>query len=80
MRARVSEFLQQVFGQKRVLRDRIPGIMHTMIFYGFLTLFIGTDIIAMEEDFTIPTLGPDAGRILTGQFNSIRSMSLRSIH
>src|SRR3712207_7980810 len=44
--ARLSEFLQQVFGQKRVLRDRIPGIMHTMIFYGFLVLFIGTDIIA----------------------------------
>ena len=66
--SRLSEFLQQIFGQKRVLRDRMPGIMHTMIFYGFLALFIGTDIIAMEEDFTIPTLGPDAGRILTGSF------------
>jgi Fe-S oxidoreductase len=66
--ARLSEFLQQIFGQKRVLRDRTPGIMHTMIFYGFLALFIGTDIIAMEEDFTIPTLGPDAGRILAGPF------------
>ncbi len=66
--ARLSEFLQQIFGQKRVLRDRAPGIMHTLIFYGFLTLFIGTDIIALEEDFTIPTLGPDAGKILTGTF------------
>src|SRR5688500_9590119 len=54
--ARLSDFLQQIFGQKKVLRDRIPGIMHTMIFYGFLALFIGTDIIAAEEDFTIPVL------------------------
>lgn len=66
--ARTTDFLQQIFGQKRVLRDRIPGIMHAMIFYGFLVLFIGTDIIAIEEDFSIPTLGPERGRIITGGF------------
>src|SRR5215210_1565014 len=37
---RTSDFVQQIFGQKKVLRDRMPGIMHTMIFYGFLALFI----------------------------------------
>ena len=57
-----------VLGQKRVLRDRIPGIMHTFIFYGFLALFIGTDIIAAEADFTIPLAGEEAGKILTGGF------------
>ncbi len=60
--------LTQVFGQKRVLRDRKPGSMHALIFFGFLALFIGTDIIAVEEDFTIPALGPDAGKILVGGF------------
>lgn len=65
---RLREFLVQVFGQKRVLRQRKPGSMHALIFFGFLTLFIGTDIIAVEEDFTVPLIGPDAGRILVGGF------------
>ena len=77
--ARLSEFLQQIFGQKRVLRDRRPGIMHAMIFYGFLVLFIGTDIIAMEEDFTIPTMGPDAGRILRGDFYNFYEFTLDTL-
>src|SRR5262245_23417119 len=62
--ARTMELLLQVFGQKRVLRDRKPGTMHALIFFGFLTLFIGTDIIAVEEDFTVPLIGPQAGKIL----------------
>ncbi len=66
--ARVTEFLAQVFGQKKVLRDRRPGIMHALIFFGFLALFIGTDIIAVEEDFTLPLMGEEAGKILVGGF------------
>ncbi len=77
--ARLSEFLQQIFGQKRVLRDRMPGIMHAMIFYGFLALFIGTDIIAIEEDFTIPTLGPDAGKILVRDFYKFYEFTLDTL-
>ena len=65
---RLLETLSQVFGQKRVLRDRKPGSMHALIFLGFLALFIGTDIIAVEEDFTVPFIGPNAGRILVGGF------------
>src|SRR6185436_9723826 len=63
--ARLIEALAQVFGQKRVMRDRKPGAMHALVFFGFLALFIGTDIIAVEEDFTLP-LGGD--RILVGWF------------
>jgi Fe-S oxidoreductase/nitrate reductase gamma subunit len=66
--ARVGEILQQIFGQKKVLRDRRPGIMHALIFFGFLALFIGTDVIAVEEDFTIPLMGEQAGQILVGGF------------
>jgi Fe-S oxidoreductase len=66
--ARAREFLVQAFGQKKVLRDRRAGSMHALIFFGFLALFIGTDIIAVEEDFTIPMMGEDAGRILVGGF------------
>ena len=66
--ARLLELLAQVFGQKKVLRDRRPGTMHALIFFGFLALFIGTDIIAVEEDFTLPLMGEDAGKILVGGF------------
>lgn len=66
--ARAMEFLAQLFGQKKVLRDRRPGSMHALIFFGFLALFIGTDIIAVEEDFTIPLMGEAAGTILVGGF------------
>lgn len=66
--ARLIESIAQVFGQKRVLRDRKPGSMHALIFFGFLALFIGTDIIAVEEDFTVPLMGPGAGTILVGGF------------
>lgn len=66
--ARALESLAQIFGQKKVLRDRRPGTMHALIFFGFLTLFIGTDIIAVEEDFTLPMMGEHAGKILVGTF------------
>jgi Fe-S oxidoreductase len=66
--ARAAEFLVQLFGQKKVLRDRRAGSMHALIFFGFLALFIGTDIIAVEEDFTVPLMGEDAGKILVGGF------------
>ncbi|MFN5061164.1 MAG: (Fe-S)-binding protein [Chloroflexota bacterium] len=65
---RASEFVVQTLGQKKTLQDRKPGMMHALIFFGFLGLFIGTDVIAVEEDFTIPLLGPDAGKILVGDY------------
>ncbi len=65
---RFLEFTRQSLGQKKVLRDRRAGVMHALIFFGFLTLFIGTDIIAVEEDFTVPLMGEQAGKILVGDF------------
>jgi len=66
--SRVSKALVQSLGQKKTLQDRKPGMMHALIFFGFLGLFIGTDVIAVEEDFTIPLLGHEAGKILVGDF------------
>ncbi|MBM4414474.1 MAG: hypothetical protein FJ040_13645, partial [Chloroflexi bacterium] len=66
--SRASEFVVQTLGQKKTMQDRKPGMMHALIFFGFLGLFIGTDVIAVEEDFTIPLLGPDAGKILVGDY------------
>ncbi|MFV9503070.1 MAG: (Fe-S)-binding protein [Oscillochloridaceae bacterium umkhey_bin13] len=68
IQSRAIEALVQIFGQKKVLRDRSPGMMHALIFFGFLALFIGTDIIAVEEDFTLPMMGEQAGKVLVGGF------------
>lgn len=38
---RLAEFLSQVFGQKKLLKDPKSGIMHIVIFYGFIILQFG---------------------------------------
>ncbi|GIV96580.1 MAG: hypothetical protein KatS3mg057_1237 [Herpetosiphonaceae bacterium] len=65
---RMRDMLQEIFGQKRVLRDPRPGVMHMLIFYGFVALFIGTDIIAAEEDITLGAFGEERGKLLVGPF------------
>jgi Fe-S oxidoreductase len=37
-------------------RDPLAGIGHLLIFYGFLVLFIGTAILAFQDDFANPVL------------------------
>lgn len=76
---RTRELLVQIFGQQRVLRQSWPGLMHLLIFAGFLALFIGTDIIAVEEDFTLPLMGPAAGQILVGGFYQVYEVVLDTL-
>lgn len=40
-KGRWKEFLNQVFGQKKLLKDPKSGIMHIVIFYGFIILQFG---------------------------------------
>ena len=40
-------------------RDPLAGLGHLLIFYGFLVLFIGTAILAFQDDFARPLLGFD---------------------
>ncbi len=43
---RLTVFLSHVFGQKKLLKDRRSGIMHAVMFYGFIILQFGAlDII-----------------------------------
>jgi Fe-S oxidoreductase/nitrate reductase gamma subunit len=42
--------------QKLMQRQRLAGTGHLFIFYGFLTLFIGTVILALQDDFARPLL------------------------
>jgi Fe-S oxidoreductase len=40
-RVRINEFLTNVLGQRKVLRDRKSGLMHVVMFYGFIILQFG---------------------------------------
>ncbi len=41
MKERVKTVLQEIFLQKKVLKDPYPGIMHALIFFGFFVLIFG---------------------------------------
>ncbi len=40
-------------------RDPLSGLAHLLVFYGFVVLFIGTAILAFQDDFADPVLGFD---------------------
>jgi len=41
MKARINEVLVNVFGQKKLLKDPKSGIMHVVMFYGFIIIQFG---------------------------------------
>jgi Fe-S oxidoreductase/nitrate reductase gamma subunit len=51
---RVVRFVERAFGQLRVLLVRLPGITHAFLFWGMVVLFIGTALITIQVDFTVP--------------------------
>ncbi|RQW01792.1 MAG: hypothetical protein EH225_09195, partial [Calditrichaeota bacterium] len=51
---RIGLTLQYAFAQGRVLKKQYPGIMHLLIYSGFIILFIGTTLIFIEVDITRP--------------------------
>jgi Fe-S oxidoreductase len=46
----LENFLRTIFFQGKVQRDTFVGVYHTMIFYGFITLFIATELVAIHAD------------------------------
>jgi len=47
---RIAYFLDQVFTQPRLRHEPSSGLMHLLIFWGFLILFVGTELVALEHD------------------------------
>jgi len=45
-----ENFLRTIFFQGKVTRDPYVGIYHSMLFYGFITLFIATEFVAIQFD------------------------------
>ncbi len=46
---RLLSFLKHTLLQSKILRQKVPGIAHALTLFGFLTLWIVTDIIAVQE-------------------------------
>ena len=47
---RLGGLLLYGLGQRRVLAQAYPGLMHGLIFYGFVAFFIGTSLVGIELD------------------------------
>src|SRR5581483_12251396 len=62
---RIRRVLVYVVAQYRILRDRIPGVMHLAIFAGFTIFFIGTTLATIDYDVTLPLFGI---KLLSGTF------------
>src|SRR5262244_1324903 len=62
---RVSLVLTQALGQARVLSQAYPGVMHAIVFWGFLALFMGTILATIDYDITLPLFGY---KLLKGNF------------
>ncbi|MBW2149163.1 MAG: 4Fe-4S dicluster domain-containing protein [Deltaproteobacteria bacterium] len=62
-----------VFGHTRILRETYAGWMHFFMFWGFAILFLGTTLIAIQEDVTILLFDVV---FLKGPFYKLFSLSL----
>lgn len=54
---RIKALLIDGLLQAKTFREPYPGVMHGLIFFGFIVLFIGTALIAKETYITGPLLG-----------------------
>ena len=56
---RLASVFAEIFGQRRNLRDPVPGVAHALILYGFLAEVVATGLIAVQENTGIHFLkGP----------------------
>ena len=62
---RVKLVAKHALGQARTLSQAYPGIMHAIMFWGFLALFMGTVLATIDYDITLPFWGY---KLLKGRF------------
>jgi Fe-S oxidoreductase/nitrate reductase gamma subunit len=65
---RLKVMLIHGIGQHKTLREGIPGLLHFLMYAGFIVLFIGTLMVAVQEDMGIV--------FLTGPFYLFFSLTL----
>jgi Fe-S oxidoreductase len=60
VRRRVRNEATDVLGQRKLLQRAVPGVMHALIFWGFVVLFptiVMAFLGAVDRDWTLPWLG-----------------------
>src|SRR5213079_2631745 len=62
---RLTLVARHALGQARTLSQAYPGVMHAIMFWGFLALFMGTVLATIDYDITLPLFGV---KILKGWF------------
>jgi nitrate reductase gamma subunit len=62
---RVKLVAIHALGQVRTLSQAYPGVMHAIMFWGFLALFMGTVLATIDYDITLPLAGY---KLLKGDF------------
>lgn len=62
---RLALLIRHGLGQLRVLSQAYPGIMHAIMLWGFLALFMGTVLATIDYDITLPLFGY---KLLRGTF------------
>ncbi|MGN0301818.1 MAG: heterodisulfide reductase-related iron-sulfur binding cluster [Anaerotardibacter sp.] len=55
----VINAILDVFTQRRVLKEKGPGLMHLCIFWGMLFCLVATTLVALQADFGIPIMYGD---------------------
>jgi Fe-S oxidoreductase/nitrate reductase gamma subunit len=70
---RIMEVVKGVLLQSKILKVKGPGFAHGFFFWGFLVLFIGTVLVALQADFMDLLFGV---KFLTGGFYKIFSLLL----
>ena len=48
---RIKTVIKETFSHGRILRDKLPGWSHFVIFWGFVIMLFGTFIVALQADF-----------------------------
>lgn len=46
---RLKSLIQNAFAQKRLRKNKLAAVAHALVFYGFISLWIVTDIVAMQD-------------------------------
>ena len=62
---RIWYFVLNGVFHRKIMRETYPGLMHLFIFFGFLLLFLGTALVAVQDDILRPFF---AKNILSGDF------------
>ncbi len=70
---RITAALRNVLSQRQVLRVRAPGVAHSLFFWGFIVLALGSTLVFLQADLTDPIFG---WKFLTGTFYKLFSLVL----